>query len=156
MADCCCPPPIAHTTRTCPDCAARTLAVDFATIKALLIPEALARVEMVTFRFCPEPACSTVYVSDTGQVFRAADIRVPVWQKLPPGDRTLCYCFGENERDLRCEIEARGETTVLARVRAHIAERRCACEVRNPRGSCCLGDLAAAVARLQAAYEAKP
>lgn len=156
MADCCCPPPVALTTRTCPGCAARTLAVDLTTIKALLVPEALARVEMVTFRFCPEPACSTVYASDTGQCFHVTDVREPVWQKLPPGDRTLCYCFGENERDLRREIEAHGSSDVVARVRAHIAERRCACEVRNPRGTCCLGDLVAAVARLQTGYEAKP
>jgi len=108
---------------------------------------------MVTFRFCPEPACDTVYVSDSGQVFRVADLRVPVWQKQPPGDRILCYCFGETETDLRTEL---GASDVLARVRAHIAERRCACEVRNPRGSCCLGDLVAAVARLQPLHEIKP
>jgi hypothetical protein len=107
------------------------------------------RLEMVTFRFCPDPICDTVYVSDTGQVFRVNDVRVPVWQKLPPGDRTLCYCFGENERDLQREITERGTTDVLARVRAHIAERRCACDVRNPRGACCLGDLTVAVAALQ-------
>jgi hypothetical protein len=149
MSDCCCPPPVAQTARTCPACSTRTLAVDLATLKALLIPQALARLEMVTFRFCPDPICDTVYVSDTGQVFRVNDVRVPVWQKLPPGDRTLCYCFGENERDLQREITERGTTDVLARVRAHIAERRCACDVRNPRGACCLGDLTVAVAALQ-------
>ena len=149
MAECCCPPPVAQSTRTCPACAGRTLAVDLATVKALLNPPALARLTMVTFRFCPEPTCETVYVSDTGQVFGVNDVRVPVWQKLPPGDRTLCYCFGENERDLQREIKAHGSTDVLGRVRAHITERRCACDVRNPRGSCCLGDLTAAVARLR-------
>jgi hypothetical protein len=153
MAECCCPPPVAQSTRTCPACAGRTLAVDLATIKALLKAEALGRLEMVTFRFCPEPACDTVYVSDTSQVFRVDDVRVPVWQKLPPGDRMLCYCFGETERNLRSETEA---AVVLARVRAHIAERRCACDVRNPRGSCCLGDLTAAITRLQALPEVKP
>ena len=149
MAECCCPPPVAQTTRTCPACAAKTSAVDLATIKALLTPTALARLEMVTFRFCAEPTCDVVYVSDTGQVFGVNDLHVPVWQKLPPGDRTLCYCFGENERDLRREIDTDGSTDVIARVRAHIAERRCACDVRNPRGSCCLGDLSAAVTRLR-------
>jgi hypothetical protein len=153
MAECCCPPPLAQSTRTCPVCAGRTLAVDLATIKALLKPEALGQLQMVTFRFCPEPACDTVYVSDTGQVFRVHDVRVPVWQKLRPGDRMLCYCFGETELDLHSQIAA---AAVLARVRAHIAERRCACDVRNPRGSCCLGDLTAAITRLHALPEVKP
>jgi hypothetical protein len=137
-------------------CSGRTLAVDLATLKALLTPQALAQLEMVTFRFCPGVTCDTVYVSDTGKVFSTADVRVPVWQKLPPGDRMLCYCFGETERDIQREIDACGTTGVLARVRAHITERRCACDVRNPRGSCCLGDLTAAVARMQAIREAKP
>lgn len=156
MAECCCPPPVAQTTRTCPACAGQTLAVDLATIKALLTPQALARVQMVTFRFCPEATCDAVYVSDTGQAFGVNDLRVPVWQKQPPGERTLCYCFGENERDLQREVDVCGSTDVLVRVRAHIAERRCACDVRNPRGACCLGDLMAAVGRLQARHEVKP
>lgn len=149
MTECCGPPVGTDTTRTCPRCAGKTLAVDLATVKALLTPAALARLEMVTFRFCTDPACDLVYVSDTGQAFGATDLRVPVWQKEPPGGRLLCYCFGENEGDLRREIESRGSTDVLSRVRAHIAERRCACEVRNPRGACCLGDLTAAVERLE-------
>jgi hypothetical protein len=149
MAECCCPPDVTHQARTCSACAAKTSAVDLATIKALLTPKALARLDLVTFRFCPESTCDVVYVADAGQVFRVDDLRVPVWQKLPPGDRTLCYCFGENERDLQHEIDTHGSTDVITRVRAHIAERRCACDVQNPRGSCCLGDLAVAVARLR-------
>lgn len=129
------------------------MSVDLVTVKALLTPAALGLLEMVTFRFCPEPACETVYVSESGQVFRVEDMRVPVWQKQPLGDRMLCYCFGETERDLHTE---HGASEVVARIRAHIAERRCACEVRNPRGSCCLGDLVAAAARLHPFHEIKP
>ena len=124
--------------------------VDLATVKALLITEALAQLEIVTFRFCPDPLCDIVYASDTGQIFRVGDVRVPVWQKLPAGERVLCYCFGENERDIQTEIAVHGSTAVISRVRGHIAERRCACDVRNPRGACCLAELTAAVKRLQA------
>ena len=156
MTDCCCPPAEAQTLRTCPACAGRTLPVDLATVKALLTTEALARLEIVTFRFCPDPLCDIVYTSDEGQVFQVGDVRVPVWQKLPPGERMLCYCFGENERDIQTEIALHGSTAVVARVRGLIAERRCACDVRNPRGACCLGDLTAAVKRLQAEQETTP
>jgi hypothetical protein len=72
-----------------------------------------------------------------------------VWQKELPGARTFCYCFGENEADIAREIVRTGQSAAVQRVRAHIAGKRCACEVRNPRGTCCLGDLMAAVERLQ-------
>jgi hypothetical protein len=57
------------------------------------------------------------------------------------------YCFGENEADIAAEIERRGHSDAVQRVRAHIAAGRCACEIRNPRGACCLGDVIAAVER---------
>lgn len=149
MTECCCPPAVAQSTRTCPACASRTSPVDLTTVKALLTPAALRRLELVTFRFCPDAACEVVYTSESGQVFNVDDLRVPVWQKSPPGDRMLCYCFGETEREMAREIRSLGRTDALVRVRAHISEGRCACELRNPRGSCCLGDLTAAAARLE-------
>ena len=83
----------------------------------------------------------SVYFSGDGEIFRTGDVRVAVWQKEPPGRRMLCYCFGENEAAMQHEIQTTGRTLAVNRVRHHISERRCACDVRNPRGSCCLGDL---------------
>jgi hypothetical protein len=37
----------------------------------------------------------------------------------------------------------------VARIREHIAAQRCACDVRNPRGACCLGDVMAAAKRIE-------
>jgi hypothetical protein len=54
---------------------------------------------------------------------------------------------------MRREMERDGSTQAVGRVREHIAARRCACEVRNPRGACCLGDVTAAVKRTVAAME---
>jgi len=59
----------------------------------------------------------------------------------------ICYCFGENEGDIRREFEKYGSSGAVARVRAHIQAGRCACEIRNPRGVCCLGDVVAAIER---------
>jgi len=77
------------------------------------------------------------------------DVRVPIWQKQSPGDRMICYCFGENEADISAEIQRTGESHAVERVRAHISAGRCACEVRNPRGACCLGDVTNAVEYLR-------
>jgi hypothetical protein len=89
-----------------------------------------------------------VYFDETGQTYSKSDIRVPVWQKEPFGDRTICYCFGENEADIRAELQVTGHSGAVERVRAHIEAGRCACEVRNPLGVCCLRDVADMVTRV--------
>jgi hypothetical protein len=65
-----------------------------------------------------------------------------------PAGRLVCYCFEESEESIRAELRAHGRSGAVDRIRAHIAARRCACEVHNPRGVCCLGDLIAVVKRL--------
>ena len=150
MSDCCCPPPAVTTRIACPSCGTRGAVVESTTVKALLVPSALARLKHDSFHFCASPACKVVYFSGAGATFDTADLRVPVWQKTPPGARIVCYCFGENEADMQHEIADTGRTAAIDRVRAHIADRRCACDVRNPRGACCLGDLTTAVKALDA------
>ena len=119
------------------------------TVKALLTETALRRLSCGEYRFCADAGCDVVYFGANGQPFTTADVRAPVWQKLAFGDRPICYCFGESEGSIREEREAGGASTAVDRVRAHIGAGRCACEVRNPRGACCLGDLIAAVRRVE-------
>jgi hypothetical protein len=121
------------------------------TVKALLTEMALRRVQVTHYRFCANPACETVYFGDAGDQFGSGDIRVPVWQKQASGERLLCYCFGETESGIRSELQEHGRTEVIARIRDHIAAQRCACDIRNPRGTCCLGDVIAAVKRIEGA-----
>jgi len=144
----CCPRDL--TTRSaCPQCGAVATPVDSLTVRALVTPSALKRFLPGSFCFCATPACGTVYFSG-GQQYLTTDVGVPVWQKEPFGERAVCYCFGENEADMRREIAATGASAAAARVREHIAAKRCACEIRNPRGVCCLADVIAAVKRVQA------
>lgn len=123
--------------------------MDLNTVKALLTEQALQQVTGSPHRFCQDPACDVVYFNATDQIFLVSDIRVPVWQKQPAGARMLCYCFGENEADMRREVAEAGSSKAVERVRVHIAAGRCACELRNPSGACCLGDVIAAVKRVQ-------
>src|SRR5712692_3829620 len=138
----------------CPTCATAGVAVDVSTVKALLIEQALRRFDVTDFRFCAEAGCEVVYFGSNGQTFTASDVRVPVWQKQPFGQRMICYCFDENEAAMRAEVEQHGESEAIERIRHHIKAGRCACEVRNPRGSCCLGDVIAAVKHVEAAVQA--
>ena len=153
MSDCCPPRPVDPAEQpTCPKSGIMGQVVDLNTVKALLTEEALTRISGAPHRFCPDPSCDIVYFT-AGDTFTVRNVRVPVWQKEPSGARMVCYCFGENESDIAREIIEHGRSGALERVREHIAAGRCACELRNPRGVCCLGDVAAAVKRIAHEYE---
>ncbi len=135
--------------RACAACGEHGAAVQLQTVKALLTEIALRRVQLTHYRFCADPDCDVVYFGDTGDQFRTNDLRVPVWHKEPEGARLLCYCFGETEAVIRSELLEQGSTAVIDRIREHIAAQRCACDLRNPRGACCLGDVIDAVKRIE-------
>jgi CopZ-like zinc binding protein len=115
--------------------------VDRVTLKALLRPPALMRLQAPKHHFCPTSDCPVVYFG-RDDVFRRDDILVPVFQKEPEGDRTVCYCFAVTEGEIRCELQATGHSTASERITVLVQAGRCACEVRNPQGSCCLGNVA--------------
>ena len=128
----------------CPVCGELGRKVERITLKALLWPEALARLSAPEHRFCVSASCRVVYFG-LGEFFRREDVLVPVFQKEPAGERTVCYCFAVREDDIRREIEATSRSTAVERITALVKPDRCACEVRNPQGTCCLGNVTGAV-----------
>ncbi len=135
----------------CPECGRPGRKVRKITLKALLRPEALARLGPEEHRFCATAGCPVVYFDAAG-VFRRGDLLVPVFHKEAEGDRTVCYCFDITEDQIRREVETLGFAASAERIRALVKAGRCACEVRNPQGTCCLGNVSV-VARLSATAE---
>lgn len=152
MSSCCgsSAPVLPAEALRCPHCDSKGLAVELLAVKASLIESALRSLNAGRYRFCADPSCAVVYFGEGGQLFDTTALRMPVWQKQPAGARTICYCFGENEGSMAREFRQTGRCDASLRVRDHIAAGRCACEVRNPRGVCCLGDVMKAVARVGA------
>lgn len=128
----------------CPRCGRRGRSVDEITPKALLRPDALERRKGVEHRFCATPDCPLVYFGDE-EVFCREEVLVPVFQKEPAGGRTVCYCFGVTEQDIRRETEQKRRSAAFDRISLLVKLGRCACEVRNPQGSCCLGNISSLV-----------
>lgn len=155
MSSCCCPEKADATNASrCPQSGSVGKAVDRQTVKALLTERALGRLAPGEYRFCPDADCEVVYFGAVDDVrFTTGEVRVGVWQKQSFGRRQVCYCFGESEESIRAELETNGHSSAVGRVREHIAASRCACEIRNPRGACCLGDVMAAVERVATALE---
>ncbi len=101
------------------------------------------------YRFCADPDCSTVYYSEDGQqVFVEADLRERVYQKhANDKEISICYCFHHTVGSIGSEIAESGQSTVVAEITAGIKAGQCACDIRNPQGDCCLGNVRALVKR---------
>lgn len=140
MEDCCRRATVSFRG-SCPGCGHAGREVDGITLKAMVRPEALARVGSDAHRFCPVPECPIVYFG-SGEPFRREDVLVPVFQKEREGERTVCYCFAISEEQVRREVAVAGASASADRIRDLVKSGRCACEVRNPQGTCCLGNVA--------------
>ena len=77
---------------------------------------------------------------DGEQQLKKGDVRVRVGLKESEDPMPICYCFGFTEAMAREEIRATGKCTIPRRIAAEIKAGNCACEIRNPQGSCCLGN----------------
>ena len=125
--------------------------VDLITVKALLKGSALRLLEGKDYLFCPDAKCDVVYFDRTASsVFRKHDLVVRVGRKESEDPIPVCYCFDFTMADLRRDIAAGGETEIPETITAEIAAGRCACEVKNPEGSCCLGNVWSAIKRMRA------
>ena len=134
----------------CPVSQTIGLKVDLITVKALLTGGALRRMEGKAYRFCPELDCNVVYFDrEADSVFEKCDLEVRVGQKESADPIPICYCFDVTEADLRKGISETGETDIPAMITAEVRAGHCACEVKNPQGSCCLGNVSKAVKRIQ-------
>lgn len=107
------------------------------TVKSLLDFEALARIRpKAAHYFCPDPACPVVYYDDE-QTFTTADVRIPVFQKDASDATLVCYCFGYSRSNVRQDEDG----AIAATISDHIKAGRCGCDLRNPQGTCCLGNV---------------
>ncbi len=133
----------------CPTCGERGKAVDTVTLKALLAVS-LTEVGPVAYFFCRTATCPAVYFAGTGdQQFTEASLRERVHQKHPrDGDVFVCYCFRHSPATITAELIQKGRTDVIEAITAGIQAGKCACDIRNPQGSCCLGNVRAVVQRL--------
>jgi len=144
MESCCAVAGGGPDPRRCPECGVEGRRVGLITLKALLRPSALPRLSTGDYQFCASPTCPVVYFGG-GITFRTEDVGVPVFQKEHDGHRTVCYCFDVSEGQIQREAEPGGTSESAERIKALVREDRCACEVRNPQGSCCLGNVSAAL-----------
>lgn len=148
MSDCCSisaadipsPPALA-----CRSCGNRSKQVDTVTVKSLVrrLPFGMPQTQ---YYFCDAPGCDVVYFASHPDApsFKQSDLSVRVGAKETEHPIPVCYCFGFSRMDIQDEIAETGRSTLAPRVTAEVKAGNCACEVKNPSGKCCLGDIARA------------
>jgi|CXWL01.1.fsa_nt_gi hypothetical protein len=125
----------------CPHCGHEGQPVDRTTIDALLKPESLSQVNGSQYAFCETSSCPVVYYAAEGTQLRKEHVRVRVGLKETEDPIPVCYCFGVTERMLHEEVQQTGRSSASAHIRAEVKAGRCRCEVENPSGLCCLGEV---------------
>jgi len=123
----------------CPTCHQKGKIVQLITIKSLLQPIALETINPeMTYAFCANSSCDVVYFSNE-QIFGKDMLKVSVFQKDDARDVPVCYCFGWTRERL---VQAVHENEhPIDHIRQQIQANRCGCEVNNPQGACCLGNV---------------
>jgi hypothetical protein len=134
---------------------ARSKQVDMLTVKSLVRQLPLGMLN-TQYYFCEAPDCEVVYfpLDAEAPTFRRQDLVVRVGAKETADPIPICYCFGFTRQDIWDEIGSTRKSTVAERIKAEVEAGHCACEVKNPSGKCCLGDVTRAakdgLRRLQA------
>jgi len=126
----------------CPGCGTEGRPWKPITLRSLLQPRLHPQVWDEVYRFCSSPDCALVYYSADGtQTFARTDLTVRVGVKERRAPRPLCYCFGHSAESIRDEWLKTGKSTVVDSVKAEVKAGTCHCEMTNPGGGCCLGEI---------------
>ena len=149
MSACCsdegdkCALPVAAPPGVCPQCGQKGKTVSTLTVKSL-VRDHTGVSAAGSYYYCRTPECEAVYFSRDG-VFLKPDVKVRVGLKEQEDPVPLCYCFDYTRGDIIREIQQYGTSRIPERVKAEVQAGFCACEVKNPSGACCLGDITRAV-----------
>ncbi len=133
----------------CSVCAEKGKPVQGQTVKALLAVT-LRQVQNVDYQFCRTQTCPVVYFSTNGeQTFTTDQVRERVYQKEPDAeDVFVCYCFRHTVGEIRAS-SPESRIAILDDINTGIQSDQCACDLRNPQGSCCLGNVRGLMRRLE-------
>lgn len=132
--DCCAIPGSSKSASACPVSGSHGERVPWRTVAALLSGAIPSKQE---FWLCPDPSCRVVYFGAAGRLVSIAELRVHPGSK--DGGELLCYCLQLRKQDLRLEVTA--PTRIIEQITDLVRAGGCACEVRNPSGKCCLGEV---------------
>ncbi len=138
------------TGTICSCCHEKGKRVAASTVRALVRESLQSQVREGDYVLCLNPGCAQVYTGPDGaRSLVKSDLAVRVGYKEQEGPHLVCYCFDHSVEEIESQLRGNGKTTVPESVKAEVKAGRCGCEVKNPQGTCCLGNVNRAVKEAQ-------
>ena len=133
------------TAALCPACSTRGKPVGADTISALVDDDRRIADHYPDGYYCPNPECSTLYFfgGETDPITKA-EVNVRVGFKEQSAPELVCYCFDHTKEAIQEDFRKHGVSRIEAGIRTAVEAGQCSCEIKNPKGKCCLGDVRAA------------
>lgn len=126
----------------CPDSGTNSRKIQRRTIEHMLKPELVVNISDSQYYYCANPDCPVVYFSQDGSSrFTTEEIQIAVFAKDSGRDVKVCYCYDWTRGRIEDEIRETGNSTVSREVAEKVRASLCECDIKNPKGTCCLGDL---------------
>ncbi|MCH7763373.1 MAG: hypothetical protein IIB95_06475 [Candidatus Marinimicrobia bacterium] len=144
MSDCC---SVSHTeTKSteikCPSCDQKGKQVDLLTIRSITRRDFPHYGELTKGFLCLNPDDATVYYfSNLDFIVNQDDVVTDIGFKTNSNTKTVCYCFRHTKHDIIDDYLKHGKSNIENDVRQKVKDKQCTCEVSNPKGKCCLGDI---------------
>jgi hypothetical protein len=146
--NCCSPQPKGKAA--CPVCKAKAKSVLGKTLQHLLREDIKMQLSCLEgFHFCKTPTCPVVYFRDE-KTLTQENIKVVVGCKEGAVPAMVCYCFAWTKEKIASQLKATGKTDALEDIKAKMQDPGCSCEILNPSGGCCLGDVTQAIKEIKA------
>ena len=141
-------PDSSKTSGICPVNGQKGKPVQRQSVKASL-KTSLRAVRETEYFFCAAQECPVVYFTADGtQTFTVEELRETVFQKEPDNPNVLvCYCFQHTVGSLQAATPEQRQS-ILSDIKEGTNAGQCACDLRNPQGSCCLGNVSKLVKHL--------
>lgn len=120
----------------CPVCGKAGEVVQGDTVRKLLKPGLTAPWDR--YLVCRTPACAAVYFHPKGDLFKQADVAVPVHFKAGAEPVYACYCAGVTKAQVLAAAAKTGATrwsVIIKEITGAVP--KCNCEEKNPLGKCC-------------------
>jgi len=115
-----------------------TLPVGLATVRQHTI---LTKLPDTSFGFCEAASCPVVYVGANGTLIEKAQVHTRVGVKETEDPIPVCYCFEFTAAQIAEDARDHRHSTIRDYIQEQVRAGRCRCEMTNPSGRCCLGNV---------------
>jgi len=135
---CSCGGAVNSETHKCPVCGKDSVAVTIPLVSNLLKLDKQAEIiKDDKYFLCMDSECPVSYFGSKGKpVFKAEDLKVPLWYKKGIEKKIACYCNNITFEQVKEQVMA-GKKSWKEIVSAYRKKPICKCNILNPTGNCC-------------------